>query len=659
MKKLLLPLLAFCALNIRAELPPLIPREVLFGNPKRLHPEISPDGRALAWLAANKSGVPNVWVSAIDGSNARSVTNETRRPIPWFEWSGDGKHLLYLQDNDGNEIDHLFSANLENKSVRDLTPFPGVRAQNVLTDPEHPDSVLVALNKRDPHAFDMHRVNLDSGAITLEATNPGDVLTWTTDKDFVIRAATAFDGKTGNTIIRVRDALDQPWRDLVTMPFEHALFQGQVVGGSLIAGFDPEKKGLIIHSALHSDKGRLVRADLQTGEELGVIAQDAQCDVADDESGEKPSVIIDPVTHAVQAVEFNYTAGHWVFLDSKLQTDFERIGKEIPGFLDLISRDHADKKWIVAAQRTDAPGFYYLFDRDKKKLTRLFPEDSALRRFTLAPKKTVIIKARDGLQLVSYLSVPPGVELKNLPLVLLVHGGPWFRDLDNYDQEVQLLANRGYAVLQVNYRGSVGFGIDFLNAGTHQWGLGTQEDLYDAAQWAIDQHIADPKRIASMGWSGGGFATLRALEMRPDLFACGVDGVGPGDIATLFRSFPGYWSNITERWRRRAGDADHDAEWNRKISPLYHVDAIRAPLLIGQGKNDPRVTIANTETMVAALRKAKREVTYVVYPDEGHGFQRFENNLDFYGRVEEFLAKHLGGRAEPWKKIAGSTTEVR
>jgi dipeptidyl aminopeptidase/acylaminoacyl peptidase len=658
MKKLLFVLLLLGALSIQAELPPLIPRTILFGNPERFHPEISPDGKQLAWFAAGKNGVLNVWVSALDGSNARTVTNEGHRPIPWYQWSGDAKHILYLQDNDGNEIDHLFAGDLENEKVRDLTPFPGVRAQNVLTDPQHPKFVFVALNKRDPHAFDMYRVDLATGAITLEATNPGDVLTWKTDKDFVIRAATAFDGKSGNTIIRVRDAVDQPWRDLVTMPFERALFPGQVVNGSLIAGFDPDGKSLVIHSALHSDKGRLVRVNLHNGDEIAVLAQDEQCDVAD-ENEDKPKVIVEPTTKAIQAVEFDYTAPHWVFLDPRLKADFEFAGQQVPGFLDLVSRDNSDEKWIVAGLRSDAPASYYLFDRQKKKITPLFSERSALQRFTLPPKKTVVIKARDGLPLVSYLTIPSGVEPKNLPLVLDVHGGPWFRDLDNYDQEVQLLANRGYAVLQVNYRGSTGFGIDFLNAGTHQWGLGTQEDLFDAVQWAIDQKIADPKRIASMGWSGGGFATLRALEMRPDLFTCGVDGVGPGDIATLFRSFPSYWSNITARWRRRAGDADHDEEWNRKISPLYHVDTIRAPLLIGQGRNDPRVTIANTEAMVAALRKAKREVTYVVYSDEGHGFQRFENNLDFYGRVEEFLAKHLGGRAEPWKKIERATAEVR
>ncbi len=659
MKRTFVILILIASASAQAELPPLIPRELLFGNPERVHPEVSPEGTQIAWLAPDKSGVVNVWVDGIDGGKERAVTNESHRPIEWYTWAGDSKHILYLQDNAGDEIDHLFSADLTNGNVRDLTPFRGVRAQNVLTDLAHPRFVLVALNLRNREAFDMYRVDLETGAVTLEATNPGDVLTWTTDNDFAIRAATAFDGKSGNSIVRVRDAAGQPWRDLVVMPFERALFAGQVVGGSLIAGFAPDDNSLIIESALHSDKGRLVRVDLGNGKELEVLAQDPRCDVASAGFGDEPSVLRDPQSHAVQAVEFNYLTSHWVFLDRKMEADFATIGQQAPGFLDLISRDRADREWIVASRRSDAPATYFLFNRDTKKLRKLYEEQPALTKITLAPKKGITIKARDGLVLPSYLTTPPGVEAKALPLVLLIHGGPWFRDYDNFDSEVQLLANRGYAVLQVNYRGSTGYGLAFLNAGTNEWGRGTQRDLYDAAQWAIDNGIADPKRIAAMGWSGGGFATLLCLEQRPDLFACGVDGVGPADLATLFRSFPSYWSNIMMRWRRRGGDFDHNEKLNREVSPLYHVDKIRAPLLIGQGKNDPRVTIENVNGIVAALRKAKREVTYVVYPDEGHGFARPENNLDFYGRVEEFLAKHLGGRAEPWKKIDGATAEVR
>jgi len=662
MKYFLCAVIWLCTFTIYAELPALIPREILFGNPERADPKISPDGAQLSWLAPDQNNTLNVWTSALGDANPRCMTNEKGDPIEWYVWSADGKQILYLHDNAGDEVPHLFSVDLTTDNVRDLTPFRGVRAQNVLIDSRHPGSAFVAMNLRDRNVFDMYRVDLQTGAITLEATNPGDVLTWKADSNFIIRAATAFDGKTGRTTIRVRDAADKPWRDLVVMPFERALFAGQVVNGSLIVGFDPDGKSLLIDSALHSDKGRLVRVDLQDGHEIGVVAEDPQCDVAFADVGRlgmEPSVISNPITDAPQAVEFNYEAPHWFFVDPKLKADFAEISHQVPGFVDLISRDNADRIWIVAIRRSDAPGKHYTFDRNKKKLTLLFDENPDLGKFKLGTKQPVVIKARDGLEMVSYLTTPAGLEPKKLPLILLIHGGPWDRDSDNYEPEVQFLANRGYAVLQVNYRGSTGFGINFFNAGNLQVGLGMVEDVFDGARWAVDQGIADPKRIAAMGGSMGGYATLRALEMRPDLFAAGVDEFGPADEATGIRTFPKYWSNIVARWRRREGDADHDENWNRKISPLYHVDAIRAPLLIGQGENDPRVTMANTEALVAALRKAKREVAYVVYPDEGHGLARPENQRDFYGRIEEFLAKHLGGRAEPWKKINGSTAELR
>jgi len=309
-----------------------------------------------------------------------------------------------------------------------------VRAQNVVTDSQHPKSLLVALNLRDRDVFDMYRVDLETGAITLEATNPGDVLTWKTDNDFVLRAATAFDGKTGRTIIRVRDAADKPWRDLVVMPFERSLFAGEVVNGSLIAGFDPDGKSLLIDSALHSDKGRLVRVDLRDGHELGVVAEDAHSDVAyfsGSRLGLEPSVICHSVTGALQAVEFDYTTPHWFFVDPGLKADFETISRQAPGFIELVSRDNADRKWIIAIRRSDAPVNYYTFEGDTKKRTRLFAEYPALAKFSLAAKKPVVIKSRDGLALVSYLTIPPGLNPKKLPLVLLIRGGPWDRDDDS------------------------------------------------------------------------------------------------------------------------------------------------------------------------------------------------------------------------------------
>ena len=637
--------------------PALIPRTVLFGNSPRGFPQVSPDGSRVSWLAPDEQGVQNVWVQSAGGEAARAVTHETHRPIESYTWAGDSRHLLYLQDGDGDENNHLFSADLETGTIRDLTPFRGVRAQNLLVSPAHPGVVLVGLNLRDRHFFDMHRIDLETGAVTLEARNPGDVLTWTPDWDFVIRAATAFDPATCSTIIRVRDSTGQPWRDLVTMPFERALFDGQVVNGSLVAAFGPDNRSLVLHSALGGSYGRLVRVDGTTGRELEVLASHPASDVASEGYG--PGVLLDPVKRRVAAVEFDPGEPEWKCLDPDLAADFAKLARAAPGFPGIVSRDSTDRHWIVVIHRSDAPDRYVRYDRGTGAVTPLYSVRPALDGVTLAPKRVVAIPARDGLKLVSYLTTPPGVQAKKLPLVLLVHGGPWVRDHANFEPEVQLLANRGYAVLQTNYRGSTGFGVKFLNASTHEWGRGTQQDLYDAVKWAVAQGIADPKRVAVMGWSGGGYATLMALEQQPAMFACGVDGVGPGDLRVLFSTFPTYWDGILARWRRRVGDVEHDDAFNRERSPIYHVDAIRSPLLVGQGANDPRVKLATADAMVKALRDAGREVTYVVYPDEGHGFARPENQLDFYGRVEEFFAKHLGGRAESWAKLDGATAELK
>jgi dipeptidyl aminopeptidase/acylaminoacyl peptidase len=656
MNRRVLVLIAFLAAPVLNAAVPLIPREVLFGNPERVSPRVSPDGAQISWLAPDANGVMNVWAQR--GSEApRVLTKESVRPIFSYEWSPDSKQILYAQNNNGDENDHLFSVDLASGNIRDLTPFQGVKAQDFHLSMKAPNSVLVALNLSDRKRFDMYRVDLKTGAIILEAKNPGDVLTWTPDDDFAIRAATAFNSN-AETVIRVRDAVDKPWRDLVRMPFEQALFDGQVVGGSLIVGFDPDGKSLLIHSALGSDKGRLVRVDLKTGKETGVIASDPDSDIAEN-GADGPDVIVDLLTGAVQAVSFDYTTPHWQFIDKSLGADFARIAKSAPGHIRLISRDRKDRRWIISATASDAPTAYYSYDRDAKKLTPLFTDNPALAKYQLAPTKPVVIKARDGLPLVSYLTLPVGVEPKNLPLVLNIHGGPWYRWTADYDAETQFLANRGYAVLQVNYRGSTGYGVKFLNAGNNQWGRGMQDDLYDATQWAIDQGIADPKRIASMGGSGGGYATLLALEQRPDLFVAGVDAVGPADVATLFRSFPAYWNNIMLRWRKRVGDVENDAELNRAISPLYHVDKIKAPLLIVAGQYDVRVTLKNIEGMVKALRDDNRDVVYVVYTDEGHGWGRPENVIDYYARVEQFLAKTLGGRAEPFVQVPGTSAQVR
>jgi dipeptidyl aminopeptidase/acylaminoacyl peptidase len=652
------------ALPARAERAPLIPRKVLFSNPVRVAPQLSPDGKRLGYLANSPQGVSNVWVQTLGKKDVRMVTRDKRRGIYNYEWAADGRHLLYQQDADGDENWHIFSVDLDNQQVRDLTPFQGVRAQNLLTSARRPNEILVGLNLRDRRVADMYRIDLTTGAVLPEARNPGDVLSWETDDDFVIRAATAFDAETARTTVRVRDTGRGAWRDLMTIPFERCNFYGQVNGGSVVAGFGPGGKAVWVVRAGEGDKTRLEEIDLKTGRRRQILAADPRCDVEYNIgaglANMRPEVLTDPKTGGLQAVAFYFTKLEWKVVDPALRPDFQALREAHEGNLRIIGRARGDTLWLVQFSSPTQPVVYFLYHRKTKKTEPLFAAQPDLAKYTLAPCEPVVIKSRDGLDLVCYLTVPAGVSRKNLPLMLFPHGGPWWRDRWEFDPWAQLVANRGYAVLQVEYRGSTGFGLKFFNAGTRQFGnQAVLRDLLDAVKWATDSGLADPKRIGVMGGSGGGYLTLCCLAYHPELFACGVDLVGPSSVKTLLESIPAYWKPVKKRWVLRMGDAEHDADLNRRISPLYHSDRIRAPLLIGQGRNDPRVHMREAEQIVAALRTQKKPVIFVVYPDEGHGFARPENNLDFFGRMEEFLAKHLGGRKEPWRKIAGSSAELR
>ncbi|HEV3083721.1 MAG TPA: S9 family peptidase [Gemmataceae bacterium] len=645
----------------RADLPPLIPRQVLFGGALKTGLELSPDGLRLGYVAASDKGVLNVWVQTLGKEDARMVTQDTRRGIFGFNWAADGKHILYRQDLNGDENWHIYAADLDSRLVRDLTPFVGVRAQDMLVSSKRPQEILVGLNIRDRRVFDMHRIDLISGAVTLEAQNPGDVLSWTTDEDFIIRACTAFGGDDAHTTIRVRASAADTWRDLLSIPFEDCCFYGQVNGGTLVAGFAPGGKSLYVVNPLGGDKTRLVELDLQTGKELREIAADPRCDV-EYQLGVlfHPAVVDDPASGRIQAVGFNFTRLEWKVTDPAVAADFAALQHAHEGTLQIVNRVKDDSLWLVVYTRPDAPAVYYLYDRSQKKTTPLLTDQPELARYKLAAMESVVVRSRDGLDLVCYLTVPPGVERKNLPLILFPHGGPWWRDRWGYDAWAQLAANRGYAVLQPQYRGSTGFGKKFLNASNRQFGdQAIMNDYLDVVQWAVDSGLADRDRLGVMGASGGGYASLCCIAFHPELWKCAVDMVGPSSVRTLLHSIPAYWKPVKQRWVLRFGDAEHDDAWNEKISPLYHVDKIRAPLLIGHGLNDPRVSIDQAEQMARALRERKRPVTLIVYPDEGHGFARPENNLDFFGRMEEFLAKHLGGRKQPWQPLPGSTAQER
>jgi dipeptidyl aminopeptidase/acylaminoacyl peptidase len=607
--------------------PDLIPRDVLFGNPERASPRISRDGRRLGYLAPEE-GVLNVWVRSLGEEDDRAVTHDRVRGIRIYFWAEDNEHLLYLQDTAGDENWHLYSVHLASSEVRDLTPFEGVRVEDVITDPNHPAEVLVAMNRRDPQVFDLHRLSLKTGELELAAENPGNYVGWLTDNDFRVRGATVAEPDGGFRLLVSRE----PGND-----FEPFLRWGPEDNGAAI-GFTPDGRGLYVEDSLQSDTTELYSIDLSS-KSRQVLGRSDRVDIG--------PVMIHPTKHHVQAVGYNLHRLEWTVIDPAIAGDLETLKKVHPGELNIVSRDKADQAWLVAYLSDQEPVRYYYYDRRDKSATYLFSNRRDLEKYTLSPMKPATIRSRDGLELPSYLTVPAGADAKRLPLVLNVHGGPWARDSWGYDPEAQWLANRGYAVLQVNYRGSTGFGKAFVNAGNREWAARMHDDLLDAVAWAVAEGIADPKRVCIYGGSYGGYAALVGAAFTPDVFCCAVDIVGPSSIVTLIESIPPYWAPLKHVFRVRVGDVETEREFLESRSPLFKSGQIRIPMLIAQGANDPRVKQAESEQIVTALRGKQKDADYLLFPDEGHGFVRPENRMAFYAAAEQFLARHLGGRTEP------------
>jgi dipeptidyl aminopeptidase/acylaminoacyl peptidase len=628
-----------------AEPPPLIPRDVLFGNPDKSSVQISPDGKYLAYLASDDKNVLQVWVRttlpAMGEPNDKKITSDEKRGIRQYFWAQDGKHLLYLQDAGGDENFHLFAAEIATGKTRDLTPFTGVRAQGVEVDEKHPDTLLVGLNKRNKAVFDMHRITLSTGAEKLDTENPGNIVGWTTDAEFQVRAATAVNMKTGGYDLLVRDKPGAEWKTIKSWTNEE---QGSA------AGFGKEPNVLYVIGNDATNTMRLTKLDLATNKEE-LVAEDKEYDIS--------GAMIDDKKRVPLAVSFTKARTEWKVLDDSVKADFEALAKVRRGDFAVNNMTSDQSKWVVAYTADDAPTSYYLYDRAAKKADFLFVNNSKLEKLKLAQMEPISYKSKDGLTIHGYLTKPVGVEAKNLPTVLLVHGGPWARDTWGFNPLAQFLANRGYAVLQVNFRGSTGYGKSFLNAGNKEWAGKMHQDLIDGKEWLVKGGIADPKRVAIMGGSYGGYATLVGLTFTPDEFACGVDIVGPSNIVTLLKTVPPYWAPMKALFAKRVGDLEKDEEFLKERSPLSRVNYITKPLLIGQGKNDPRVKVAESDQIVEAMRKNGKPVEYVLYPDEGHGFARPENRLHFFAVTEQFLAKHIGGRAEPVGEIKGHSGEIK
>jgi dipeptidyl aminopeptidase/acylaminoacyl peptidase len=624
---------------------PLIERAKFFGNPTKVQGRLSPDGKWLSWIAPS-DGVLNVWVAPADApEKARVLTTEKARPIRQHFWAPDSSMIMFINDAGGDEDFHLFGVPVSGGAAKDFTPFPKTRALIVGTSDRVTDRVLVGLNNRDPRWHDVHSLDLKSGKLTLVQQNDG-YAGFIADEDLNLRVAIRPNREGGQDYFRMASG------KVEEKPFlSHGLDDSQTTQP---LGFSADGTILYWLDARGRDTAAAYAMDWATGK-MTVLAEDKRADVQ--------GALINPRTGRLEAAQVDYLKPEWTVLDASVKDDIAFLNARLGNWA-LGSRTYADDKWTVATDNSKEASATWLYDRKAKSLTKLFDSRPELAGAPLAEMRPVELRSRDGKALPSYLTLPAGTGAKPaapLPMVLFVHGGPWARDSYGFDGYSQFLANRGYAVLQVNFRGSTGFGKGFTNAGNGEWGKKMHDDLIDAVNWAVKEGVADPKKVAIMGGSYGGYATLAGLTFTPTTFACGVDIVGPSNLFTLLSTVPPYWESFRKQLIARMGDPDtpEGQAWLKERSPLTYADRIQRPLLIGQGANDPRVKQAESDQIVAAMQAKNIPVTYVLFPDEGHGFARPENNIAFMAVAENFLSKCIGGRAEPiGGTVAGSSAKV-
>ena len=611
----------------------LIPRRVLYGNSERNFAKVSRDGRRLAFLAA-VDGVMNVWISPLEAvDQAKPVTNDRVMGIPFYIWPYNSDYILHLQDTAGDENWHLYATHLATLETEDLTPFEDIHARVLALSSRHPDDVLVEINNRDRRFHDIYRVNMVSGESSLEFVNDIGASGFVADMDLTVRLAMLLT-QDGSSQVLQRGA-SGGWRRLIDVGPDDEMTTHPI-------GLDSDGRTLYMVDSRERETSALVELDLDAREERQ-LATDSRADIT--------GFMTHPSTGRPQAVSIEYERARWAPIDDSIAEHLALLRGKFGDDYWLTSRSLDDGRWVVAHEQDVGPLDFYLYERDEQKLQFLFSNRPELNKYELAPMKSATIRSRDGLDLTVYYTRPSWTcdESGPPPAVLLVHGGPWGRDSWGFVPGHQLWANRGYSVISVNFRGSWGFGKAFVNAGNREWAGKMHDDLIDVVDWAAENGIADRDKIAIMGVSYGGYATLVGLAFTPEVFACGVDVVGPSNLNTLLDTVPPYWEPEIAMFRTRVGDnsTEEGRQFLAERSPLTFADRIERPLLIGQGANDPRVKQAESDQIVQAMTDQGIPVTYVLFPDEGHGFRRPENNIAFTAIAEAFLAKCLGGRFEP------------
>jgi dipeptidyl aminopeptidase/acylaminoacyl peptidase len=598
----------------------LIPLRDFFKNPEKAGFQVSPDGKSISFVQPYQRRM-NVFVQPRKGGPAVRVSHETERDVAGYFWKGSSR-IVYLKDFKGDENFHLVSVNTDGTNLVDLTPFDNVRAMIIDGRPDHDDEMLVALNKRNPEVFDVYRLNLKTKELAMIAENPGHITEWVPDHDGRIRVATSADGV--NTSLLYRADEKSPFKTVITTNFKESL-------SPLVFSFDNNK--LYAISNINRDKSAIVLIDPATANEERVVFEHPDVDAGSLGWSRKRQVI----THAT----FTTWKRQRTYFDLRTEMIYRDLERQLPGYqIGLQSHDKNESVYVVSTSNDRTMGSEYLYDVAAKELTKLADRAPWLDEKDLVKMLPITYTARDGLTINGYLTMPRGGE-KNLPLVVNPHGGPWARDEWGYNPEVQFLASRGYAVLQMNFRGSTGYGRKFVEMSFKQWGKAMQDDITDGVQHLIRQGVVDRKRVAIYGGSYGGYATLAGLTFTPGLYACGIDYVGVSNLFTFLNTIPPYWKLGLDMWHEMVGHPERDKALLEAASPVFHADKIRAPLLIAQGAKDPRVNVDESDQMVAALKKRGVAVEYILKDNEGHGFHNEENRFEFYEAMERFLAKHL------------------
>lgn len=660
-------LIVFCALTLvqtqaqTNQLPPLINRELFFGPPEIAGGQLSPDGKYMSFLKAYK-GTMNIWVKKVNApfASASAVTEDTLRPIRSYFWSRDGKYILYVQDKGGDENFNVYAVNptenpAEGKQVpnnRILTDFKGVRALIYAVPKSDPDALYIGLNNRDKTWHDLYKLKISTGEKTLLRQNSGkDRITgWIFDWNDNLRLATRSNEDGSNDLLRVDE------KELVP------IYTTGVFEEFMPFAFDKDNKKIYIASNKGDrDLKQLVLLDPVTMKEE-LVEKDPENKV------DFGNAVFSQISRSLIYTSYNHEKENNYWKDKNLEKEYAAIEKKLPGLTVNFYASTADEnQWLLTAYSDTDPGATYLYNRKTKNLTFQYRPRPNIPLNALAPMKPIVYISSDGLEIPAYLVLPKGVKAKNLPVVILPHGGPWGRDNWGYNTYAQFLANRGYAVLLPNFRASTGYGKKFLDAGNKEWGQKMQDDITWGAKYLIKEGIADPKHMGIMGGSYGGYATLAGVTFTPDLYAAAVSIVGPSNLITLLNSIPAYWEPVRKLFYLRMGDptTEEGKAQLMKQSPLTHADKIKTPLMIVQGANDPRVNKAESEQIVTALRQRNFPVQYILAPDEGHGFARPVNNMAMLAAAEKFLATYLGGRyqqtmtPEVQKRLSEITVDIK